>query len=43
LVHDTLRFFPANSALMWKEIIDYQVVFEIGNDNYHTYYWDENC
>ncbi len=43
LVHDTLRFLPANSALMWKEIIDYQVVFEIGNDNYHTYYWDENC
>ncbi|MEA2066035.1 MAG: 1-acyl-sn-glycerol-3-phosphate acyltransferase [Thermotogota bacterium] len=43
LVHDTLRFLPAKSALMWKEIIDHQVVFEIGNNNYHTYYWDENC
>lgn len=43
LVHDTLRFFPASSALMWKEIIDHQIVFELGNKNYHTYYWDENC
>ncbi|MFW6120923.1 MAG: 1-acyl-sn-glycerol-3-phosphate acyltransferase, partial [Petrotogales bacterium] len=43
MVHDTLRFFPESSALMWKEIIDHQVVFEIGNKDYHSYYWDDNC
>ncbi|MFO7883071.1 MAG: 1-acyl-sn-glycerol-3-phosphate acyltransferase [Kosmotogaceae bacterium] len=43
LVHDTLRFFPESSALMWKEIIDHQIVFELGNKDYHSYYWDENC
>ena len=38
---EPVRFIPSFSALMWKEIIDYQVRFELLKGDYHTYYWDD--
>lgn len=40
---ELIRFIPETSPLMWKEIVDYQVRFALGNENFHTYYWDINC
>jgi len=37
---EPISFIPSSSALMWKEIIDYQVKFELQKKDYHTYYWD---
>jgi len=38
--NELIRFIPETSPLMWKEIVDYQIRFVLGNENFHTYYWD---
>ncbi|AKI97289.1 1-acyl-sn-glycerol-3-phosphate acyltransferase [Kosmotoga pacifica] len=38
-----IRFIPKISPLMWKEIVDYQVRFVLGREDFHTYYWDIEC